>query len=112
MNLTSAAFHVFGAIGRTFGRILLWFVILLIIGGGAVEVVGRVNGTPNIGTHIAAVVVGLLAGYAAALTIVVGEVVRVLIAVIQTVDRELKGAEGDAGKVLQSVEAAITGGRK
>jgi hypothetical protein len=114
MDLAGAAFHVFGALGRAFGRVLLWFVILLGVAGGGVEVISRVTttGSVGIGTHIAAVIAGLVAGYAAALTVIVGEVVRVLIGVVQIVQKGLKGAETDAGSVLHDIEGVISGGAK
>ena len=111
MNLESTAFHVFGAFGRAIGRVILWFLALLIIGFGAVEAVARlVIGHPNtVLLNIGAVVVGLVLGYAAALTVLVREVVGALIGVVREVRKIGQDGETDISKILSRIEGAIAG---
>ncbi len=111
MNLESTAFHVFGALGRAFGRVVLWFFALLIVGFGGVELVSGVilQHPATLFVHIGAVVVGLVLGYAAGLTVLVREVVRALIGVIREIQTIAKDGETDIGKILSRIEGAISG---
>ena len=110
MNLESTAFHVFGAFGRAIGRVILWFFILLVVGFGAVEGVTRVTGhDATIFVHIGAVVVGLILGYAAGLTVVVREVVQALVGVVREIRKIGADGETDVSKIVSRLEAAIAG---
>jgi HAMP domain-containing protein len=125
-RVETAAGHIFRAVRKAIGKVLLWFVVGLGVGGGAVEGVGLFhNGfssgaqTPTILTHVAAVAFGLVLAYAAALTTAVTEAIRALIDagkeaeqgvvnVEKTVTGEVgkiaTGSEGVLGGVLKSVE--------
>lgn len=111
MNLESTAFHVFGAFGRAIGRVILWFLGFLVVGAAAVEVVARVViGHPNTALlNIGAVVVGLVLGYAAGLTVIVREVVSALVGVVREVRKIGQDGETDIGKILSRIEGAIAG---
>ena len=110
MNLESTAFHIFGALGRAIGRVLLWFFGLLIVGFGATQGVVAATGH-NVGlfSYIGGAVVGLVLGYAGALTVIVREVVTVLIDVFREVQKVAQCGETDIGKFAQTIEATITG---
>ncbi|MGH2484854.1 MAG: hypothetical protein ACRDHE_02470, partial [Ktedonobacterales bacterium] len=58
-------------------------------------------------THIAAAVVGLTLGYAAALTVLVGEVIRALVASVHTAEKEVKTELGVGGKIVSSLVDGI-----
>jgi hypothetical protein len=110
MNLESTAFHVFGAFGRAIGRVILWFFILLVVGFGAVEGVTRVTGHPaTTFVHIGAVALGLVLGYAAALTVLVREVVSALVGVVREIRKIGQDGETDISKILSRIEGAIAG---
>jgi len=112
MPVASTAFHVIGVLGRAAGKVFLWFIGLLVVAGGAVEGIAAANHTTSLFTHIAAAAVGLLAGYAAAITVILGEAIRFLIRTIQTIERELRGVEGEGGKILERVAQEVSGRAK
>ena len=99
--------HIFKALGRAIGRVLLWFVIGFIISGLIVEGVAFFeNGhvfPPTLLTHIAAVVMGLAIGYAFGLTVLVVEVVRLLVETVQGLEKDVKGEMAAPAKVIESV---------
>jgi hypothetical protein len=125
-RVETAAGHIFRAVRRAIGKVLLWFVIGLGVGGGAVEGVGVFhNGlnsgvqSPNVLTNVAAVAFGLVLGYAAALTTAVSEAIRALIdagkdveqgavnlekTVVNDAGKLASGGEGLLGGIVQSVE--------
>ncbi len=124
-RVETAAGHIFRAVRRAIGKVLLWFVIGLGVGGGAVEGVGAFGKgfttiqAPTTLTHIAAIAFGLVLAYAAALTMAVSEAIRALIeagkdveqgavkvekAVTGEVGSIASGGEGVLGGVLKSVE--------
>jgi hypothetical protein len=125
-GIETAAGHIFRAVRRAIGKVLLWFVVGLGVGGGAVVGVGLFhNGltsgvqSPNLLTHIAAGAFGLVLGYAAALTTAVSEAIRALIDAGKDVEqgaaklehtvatdagRLASGGEGVLGGVVKSVE--------
>lgn len=109
MPVASTAFHVLGVLGRAAGKVFLWFFGLLVAAGGAVEGIAAANHTTSVLTHIAAAAVGLLAGYAAAITVVLSEAIRFLVRTIQTVEKELRGVEGEGGKILERVAQEVSG---
>src|SRR5262249_4137038 len=103
MPVASTAFHVLGVLGRAAGKVFLWFFGLLVVAGGAVEGIAAANHTTGFFTHIAAAAVGLLAGYAAAITVILSEAIRFLIRTIQTIQRELRGVGGERRTTLERV---------
>jgi hypothetical protein len=111
MNLESTAFHIFGAFGRAIGRVILWFFILLIVGFGAVEgyVHFFVSHPATVFDHIGAAALGLVLGYAAALTVIVREVAGALIGVVREIRKIGTEGETDVGKIVSRLEGAISG---
>src|SRR5262249_54391503 len=101
------------------GRVFLNFFIWLIIGFLVMEVLlwavgGRPalsNYQPSLVIHVASVLLGLALGYAAALTVIVGEAIRLLITTVQDVEKGVEGEMAGAGHVLQAVEQAVRGKR-
>jgi hypothetical protein len=107
--------HLLRGLGHAIGRVILWFLIFGLIGAALVEVVAYVESTPHqafgLLTNIAAAAVGIILGYAAGLTVVVAEVVRLLTEAIREAQ---KGVEGDlgnlgniAGGVVKEIEKRI-----
>lgn len=101
----SAAFHLLGALRRAIGKVFLWFFLMLIVGGGASEVVGYFVGGQHVHvlTHIAAAAIGLTLGYAAALTVLVGEVIRFLVGTARTAEKEVKTELSAGGKLVNAI---------
>jgi hypothetical protein len=115
MNVASTAFHLLGALRRAIGRVFLYFFLFLILGGVIMEVLlWLASGSPSLGsyhpqalTHVAAALLGVAFGYAAAMTVLVGEAIRFLIATIQTVERDVKGELSGGSKILDTVVQSI-----
>ncbi len=114
MGVASTAFHIFGALRRAIGRVFLWFFVFLLVGIAAVEgaAFALTENKPILFTHIAAAIVGVLAGYAAALTVIVREAIRFLIATVQTVERDVKGELGQGEQLLSRVAAEVSSHNK
>ncbi|MBA3824462.1 MAG: hypothetical protein H0X24_11280 [Ktedonobacterales bacterium] len=119
-RVETAAGHIFRAVRRAIGKVLLWFVIGLGVGGGAVEGVGVFNHgfsagiqTPTLLTHIAAIAFGLVLAYAAALTTAVTEAIRALIEAGKDVEQGAvkleKTVTGDLGNVASGGEGILGG---
>jgi small-conductance mechanosensitive channel len=114
MGIEKAGFHLFGALFRNIGKVILSFIIFLIIGFIVMEAVGYFLTTPHQLTtlgHIVAVLFGLAIGYAAALTVIAREAIHALVAAVRTVEGDVQGEMSGAGKMLQAVEQAISKGR-
>lgn len=111
MGVASTAFHVLGALRRAIGRVFLWFFVFTLVGVAAVEGAAfeLTQDKPALFTHIAAAIVGLLAGYAAALTVIVREAIRFLITTIQTAEKDVKGEVGQGEQILARVAAEVSG---
>lgn len=111
MGVASTAFHLFGALRRAIGRVFLWFFVFVVVGVAAVELAAfqLTSAKPTLLTHIIAAIVGLLAGYAAALTVIVREAIRFLITTIQTVEKDVKGEIGQGEQLLARVAAEVSG---
>ena len=115
MNVASTAFHLLGALRRAIGRVLLFFVIFLIVGGAIMEVLLWVAaGSPSLSSyhptavaHVASALLGVAFGYAAAMTVLVSEAIRFLIDAIQTVERDVKGELTGGAKILDAVVHSI-----
>ena len=112
MNLESSAFHVLGAFGRAIGRVILWFFILLIVGFGAIQGVAAATNHLGLFSYIGGAVVGLVLGYAAGLTVIVGEVVRILVGVVHELQAIVKDGETDVGSIVGRLEGVISGSKK
>lgn len=105
MKSASIAFHVLGALRRAIGRVILWFFVLLIVAAITVEIVGYIAAGQHIVTltHVAAAIMGVILGYAAALTVLVGEVVRFFVKTLRDAEQELKGEIGAGAKIVDTV---------
>lgn len=105
----SAAFHLLGALRRAIGKVFMWFFLMLIVGGGASEAVGYMVGGHHLHvlTHIAAAAVGLTLGYAAALTVLVGEVIRFLVGTARTAEKEVKTELSAGGKLVNAIVEGV-----
>ena len=101
--------HLLGGLRRAIGRILLWFLIFGLIGAAIVEVVSLVEtkGGPSLITHITAAVIGIVVGYAAGLTVLVGEVIRFLVEAVKEAQQTVEGDLGHLGGVVGEVGKAI-----
>jgi len=119
-RVETAAGHIFRAVRRAIGKVLLWFVVGLGVGGGAVEGVslfhnGFASGaqTPTLLTHIAAGAFGLVLAYAAALTMAVTEAIRALIEAGKDAEQGVMNVEktvtGEVGKVAAGGEGVLGG---
>lgn len=113
MQSASTMFHLLGALRRAIGRVFLWFFLLLIVAILAVEIIGYVvaghptNYHPALLTHIAAAVLGLTLGYAAALTVLVGEVVRFLVDSARKAEQDIKNEVATGAKIVDTVVHGI-----
>jgi hypothetical protein len=123
-RIENAAGHLFAAVRREFGRIFLTFLGGLAVGAGAVEGTAVVV-THTFGetlAHVAAIIFGVVLGYAAALTVAIIETVRALINLLRQTTAEAAkveqaavaeaakiggGAEGILGNVVKAVEGEI-----
>ncbi len=113
MHTASTAFHLLGALRRAIGRVVLWFFLPLLLSVIAVEAIGYfVAGHPatyhpTLLTHIAAAVLGLALGYAAALTVLVGEVVRFFVEALKSAESDLKNEVSGGAKLMGSVVQSV-----
>lgn len=109
MQSASTVFHLLGALRRAIGQVILWFFLLLIVGALIVEGIGYFAAGQHFEllTHIAAGAVGLTLGYAAALTVLVGEVIRFFVASVRTAERDLKGEVTAGAKIMDTVVQGI-----
>jgi uncharacterized membrane protein len=105
--------HLLGALRRAIGRVILWFFLLLIVGGGVTELVayfavGRPSPyAPTPLAHITAAIIGLALGYAAALTVLVGEVIHFLVSSIRSAENEIKAEIGAPGKLIGAITQGV-----
>jgi hypothetical protein len=101
--------HLLGGLRRAAGRIVLWFLICGLIGAAIVEGVSLIEtkGGPTLVTHISAAVIGVIVGYAAGLTVLVGEVIRFLVEAVKEAQQTVEGDLGNLGGVVGEVGKAI-----
>lgn len=97
--------HIFGALRRAVGRILLWFLIGFVVVGAIVEGVSfaAAGGHFVLLGHIAAVALGLAFGYAAGLTVLVAEVIRFFIKGLQDLERDVRGELSGGSRVVEGI---------
>lgn len=115
MLAAGTLFHLLGALRRAIGRVFIWFFLMLIVGGAVTEVVAYFAvGHPSLSgyhpavlTHIAAVVIGLVLGYAAALTVLVGEVVRFMVSSVKTAEKEIKAEVSAPVKLVDALVQSV-----
>lgn len=113
MQAASTMFHLLGALRRAIGRVIIWFFLTGIVAAAIVEGVGYfADGHPNpyhpaLLTHIAAIIAGVVLAYAAALTVLVGEVVRFVVGSAEKAEREIKGEVSGAAKFLDAAVQTV-----
>lgn len=112
-GIERAGFHLLGAMRRAIGKVFLFFILFLIIGFVLMEALlffvgnsSSLSAIPLI-NHIAAVIVGLTLGYAAAITVLAAEAIRFLVSTVRDVEKGVQGELSGGAKILQTVEQAI-----
>ena len=117
MNAAGGLFHLLGALRRAVARVILFFILFFIIGAALIELLafivykGSSPYSPELITHIAAAVTGIILGYAAALTVLAGEAIRALVDAIKDVEGGVKTELGDGVKIFDRVIQLIEGKR-
>lgn len=115
MVAAGTVFHLLGALRRAIGRVFLWFFLLLIVGAAGTEVAAYfvlghpASYTPAGLTHVVAVAIGLVLGYAAALTVLVGEVIHFMVASVHTAEREIKAEVAAPAKIIGAIAQGVEG---
>lgn len=109
MQAASTMFHLLGALRRAIGRVIIWFFLTGIVAAAVVEGVGYFEAGQKFVTlsHIAAIAIGIVLAYAAALTVLVGEVIRFVVGSAQKAEHELKGEVSGAAKFLDAAVQAV-----
>ncbi|HEU5349394.1 MAG TPA: hypothetical protein VFU63_12360 [Ktedonobacterales bacterium] len=99
--------HLLGGLRRAVGRVVLWFIIFGLIGAAVVEIVAFIEtggDAPGLFTNIIAVIMGIVFGYAAGLTVVVGEVIRFMVEAIHEAEKGIEGDLSTLGSVAKAIE--------
>ena len=103
----SVTSHVFRALRQAIGRVFVWFLLAFVVTALIVEVVAFVAAghhyPPTTLTHVAAIAMGIAFGYAAGLTVLVVEVVRLLVKSVQDLERDVRGEAFSGAKVIETV---------
>ena len=113
MQPVSTVFHLMGALRRAIGRVVLWFFVTGIVGALIVEVVGfavttnRTGYHPSVLTNVAAIAIGVILAYAAALTVLVGEVIRFVVGSAQKAEQQVKTDLSGGAKFIDAAVQAI-----
>lgn len=108
MQAASTIFHLLGALRRAIGRVFLWFFLTGIVAAIVVEAVGffatanRTNYHPGVLTNITAAVIALALAYSAALTVLVGEVIRFIVGSAEKAEKEVKTELSGGAKFLDA----------
>lgn len=108
MQAAGTLFHLLGALRRAIGRVFLWFFLTGIVAVIVVEIVAYVAGPhangfhPGVLTNITAVVIGLALAYSAALTVLVGEVIRFIIGSAEKAEKQVKSELSGSAKFLDA----------
>ena len=116
MRAASTTFHLFHALRRAVGRVLLVFLIFLVVPALIVEVAAYfvaghpAHYQPSVIADVIAAVVGLSLGYAAALTILVKEVIGFTITTIQTIEQDVKSEVTGGSNLLDSIVQKVQSG--
>jgi len=99
----SVVSHVWSALLRAAGRIVLWFGIGFVVAAILVEVIALIFGGGHVGalTHVAAAALGLAFGYAAGLTVLVGEVISFLVKSVQEIERSVQGDLTSGSRIVE-----------
>ncbi len=96
--------HFWRALWRALGHVLLWFAIGFVVAAIIVEAVALIFAGPShIGllTHLAAAALGIAFGYAAALTVLVREVIGFLLKSLQEIERSVQGDLTGGSRIVE-----------
>lgn len=116
--------HIFAALRRALGRVILTFLGFGVGGAAIVEGTSYLSTRQVFSTlpNVAAIVFGVVLAYAAALTVIVAEAIRALTEAIRdivndagnveksalgAVEKAAGGAEGAAGNLVKTVEGGL-----
>ena len=105
MASLSASYHFFQALRRAAGRVLLTFLITLIVVGGGTALVYALlapHGIDVLG-YILAAVLGVGWAVALSLIVLVGEIVRGLVAGVKDTVQDVKKEVGDVGSLVSGL---------
>ncbi len=97
--------HLVRTLRRSFGRVGLWFLVTGLIAAVTVELVDIFETgfqAPTGLTHLIAVVIGIVVGYAASATVFIFEIIRDLVVTVEEIEHA-------AIKDLRSGEALVDG---
>lgn len=113
MQAAGTLFHLLGALRRAIWRVILWFFLTGVISVVVVEVVAfaadsqKTNYHPGVLTNIAAAVIGVALAYSAALTVLVGEVIRFIIGSAEKAEKEVKSELSGGARLLDAAFQAV-----
>jgi hypothetical protein len=102
--------HIFGVLGRAIGRIILVGLICGVIGFAVVAgaaYFGHGDHTISTLDYIIAAIVGVLALYAGAVTVLMSEAVKAALTLAADARKEAGTALKDAGGIVGSIEKEI-----
>ena len=97
--------HVFKALRRAIGRVLLWFLIGFVVGAAIVEGIGfaAAGGHFVLLGHIAAAVAGLALAYAASLTVLVIEVIGFFVKTLQDLEHDVRSEMSGGTRIVEGI---------
>ncbi len=111
MQAVSIVTHLMRALRQALGRVALWFTLSALVSALAVEVVGYLGAgqhfPPSELTNIAALALAVAVGYAAALTVLIGEVVRFMVSAVQDAERNLVRDVAGGKQVVESLVSSF-----
>ncbi|MBF6590386.1 MAG: hypothetical protein IVW57_07620 [Ktedonobacterales bacterium] len=102
MVAAGIGFHLFNALRRAFWRVLTWFFLTGLIAAVVTELAGifATGGRlPTALTHLVALGLFLAVGYAAGMTVLVGEIFRSLLILVRDIGQGLERGVEEGGKL-------------
>lgn len=110
MLFAGIAIHFISALKRAFARIVLWFALTGLIAAIIVELAGIIASggrLPTGSTHLVAFALAVAVGYAAAMTVLVGEIVSSLFETVRGIGKEVEEGLHDARKIGDFVARSV-----
>jgi hypothetical protein len=109
MTSLSATYHFLTALRRAAGRVFLTFVISLVVFGGGYELVHYIitGKSPTVFTDVLAAVLGVGWAIALSLVVLVGEIIRGLVAGVKDTVKDVEKEVGDVGRFAEGVAGTI-----
>lgn len=98
--------HLFRALQRSLGRIVLWFLVTGLIAAVVVELVGIYESDgqlPTALTHITAAVLGVVVGYAVSATLLIAEIIRDLFLSVEEIGHDVRNEVVAGGKLVDDL---------